>query len=86
MWCWRRIEKISWTDCVKNEEELNRVIEKRNIVRTTKRRKLVWIRHIQRKNCLLKHIIEGKVEGGIEVTGRQGRRRNQLPDNLKESR
>jgi hypothetical protein len=25
------------------------------------------------KNCLLKHIVEGKVEGGIEVTGRQRR-------------
>jgi hypothetical protein len=19
MWCWRRVEKISWTDCVKGE-------------------------------------------------------------------
>jgi hypothetical protein len=24
------------------------------------------------RNCLLKHIIERKVEGGIEVTGRRG--------------
>jgi hypothetical protein len=22
MWCWRRMEKISWTDHVRNEEEL----------------------------------------------------------------
>jgi hypothetical protein len=22
MWCWRRMERISWTDCVKNEEVL----------------------------------------------------------------
>jgi hypothetical protein len=33
-----------------------------------------------RKNCLLKHIIEGNVEGVIEMTGRQGRRRKQLLD------
>jgi hypothetical protein len=25
MWCWRRVEKISWTDSVKNEELLQRV-------------------------------------------------------------
>jgi hypothetical protein len=29
-------------------------------------------------NCLLKHIIEGKTKGGIEVTGRRGIRRKQL--------
>ena len=25
MWCWRRMEKISWTDRVKYEEVLHRV-------------------------------------------------------------
>jgi hypothetical protein len=30
MWCWRRIEKISWTDHVRNEEVLLRVKEQRN--------------------------------------------------------
>ena len=25
MWCWRRMEKISWTDYVRNEEVLLRV-------------------------------------------------------------
>jgi retron-type reverse transcriptase len=25
MWCWRRMEKISWTDSVRNEEVLHRV-------------------------------------------------------------
>jgi hypothetical protein len=34
MWCWRRIEKISWTDCVRNEEVLHSVKEERNIVHT----------------------------------------------------
>jgi hypothetical protein len=38
MWCWRRMEKISWTDGVRNEEVLHRVKEERNIVHTIKKR------------------------------------------------
>jgi hypothetical protein len=38
MWCWRRIEKISWTDRVRNEEVLHRVKEERNILQTIKRK------------------------------------------------
>jgi hypothetical protein len=34
------------------------------------------------KNCLLKHIIEGKREGRIEVMGRGARRREQLLNDL----
>jgi hypothetical protein len=34
MWCWRRMEKISWTDRERNEEVLHRVKEERNIVHT----------------------------------------------------
>jgi hypothetical protein len=37
-----------------------------------------------RRNCLLKHVIEGKLEGRIEMTGRRGRRRKQLLNDLKE--
>jgi hypothetical protein len=51
-----------------------------------KRRKANWIGHILRRNCLLKHVLEGKLEERIEVTGRQGRRRKQLLDDLKEKR
>jgi hypothetical protein len=45
-----------------------------------------WIGHISRRNCLLKHIIEGKVEGRIGVTGRRRRRHRQLLDDLKKKR
>jgi hypothetical protein len=38
-----------------------------------------------RRNCLVKHIIEGKI-GGITVTGKQERRRKQLLDNFEETR
>jgi hypothetical protein len=52
---------------------------------TMKRRKANWIGHILRRNCLLKHVIEGRIEGRIEVTVR-GRRRKQLLDDVKEKR
>jgi hypothetical protein len=80
MWCCRRME-ISWTDRVRNE--VLRVEEKRNILHTVKRRKANWIGHILRRNCLIKHVIEGKLEGRIEMKGRRGRRRKQLLDDLK---
>jgi hypothetical protein len=38
------------------------------------------------RNCLLKHVIEGKLEGRIEMTGRRGKRRKQLLDDLKDER
>ena len=39
MWCWRRMEKISWTDRVRIEEVLHRDKEQRNILHTVERRK-----------------------------------------------
>jgi hypothetical protein len=45
-----------------------------------------WIGHILRINCLLQQVIEGKIKGEIEVTGRRGRRRWKLLDDLKERR
>jgi hypothetical protein len=38
-----------------------------------------------RRNCLLQQDIEGKIKGEIEVTGRRGRRRRKLLDDLKGS-
>jgi len=35
MWCCRRMEKISWTDYVRNEDVLLRVKEQRNILHET---------------------------------------------------
>jgi hypothetical protein len=78
MWCWWRVERISWSDRVRNEAPLHRVKEERNDLRTIKRRKTNWIGHILRRNCLVKHDIEGR----IEVTGRRGRRRKKLSDDL----
>jgi hypothetical protein len=82
MWCWRRMEKISWTDHVRNEEVLLRASEQRNILHEIRKRKANWICHILRRNCLLKEVIEGKIQGRIEVTRRRGRRRKYLLDDL----
>ena len=65
------MEKISFTDRVRNEEILHRVKEERNIVHILKRRKDNWIGHILHRNCLLKHVTEGKIEEGTEATGRK---------------
>jgi hypothetical protein len=39
-----------------------------------------------RRNCIPRHVIERKIEGKIDVAGIRRRRRNQLPDDLKEKR
>jgi len=80
------MEKISLTDHVRNEEVLLRLKEQRNILHEIRKRKVNWIGHILRRNCLLQWVIEGKIKGGIEVTGRRGRRRNKVLDNLKDRR
>jgi hypothetical protein len=67
-------------------EVLLRVKEQRNILHEMHKRKAHWIGHILRRNCLLQRVTEGKTQRGIEVTGRQGRRRRKLLDDLKERR
>ena len=86
MWYWRRMEKIIWTDHVRNEEVLLGVNEQRNILHEIRKRKGNWIGHILCRNCLLQQVIEGKIKGQIEVTRRRGRRRKKLLDDLKDRR
>jgi hypothetical protein len=71
---------------LRNEEALHRIKEPRNILHKIKRRKSNWIGHILLRNCLLKHVIEGKLEERTEMTGRRGRRRKQVLDDLQEKR
>jgi hypothetical protein len=80
------MEKISWTDHVRNEEVVFRVNEQCNILNEIRKRKANWIGHILRRNCLLKHVIEGKKKGEMVVTRRRGRRRKKLLDDLKDRR
>jgi len=69
---------------VRNEEVLLRIKEQRNILYEISKRKANWIGHILRRNCLLQRVIEGNIKGRLEVTGRRGRRRRKLLDDLKE--
>ena len=71
--CWRRMEKISWTDHVRNEEVLLRVKEQRNILHEISKRKGYWIGYILRRNCLLQRVIKGKIKGGLGRSDRKTR-------------
>jgi hypothetical protein len=54
------VDKISWTECVKNKEVLRTVKEERNILCTIKKEsQLDWL-HIT-------HIVEGGTVGRIKV-------------------
>jgi hypothetical protein len=75
------MEKISWTDHVRNEE-IFRVNEQRNILHEINKRMANWIGHILCRNCLLKQVIEGKIKREMEVT----RRRKKLLDDLSDRR
>jgi hypothetical protein len=79
------MEKLNWIDHVRNKV-LFRVKRQRNILHEIPKRKANWIGNILLRNCLLQRVIEGKVKGGIEVTGRRGRRCRKLRDDLKERR
>jgi hypothetical protein len=68
-------------DHVNNEAVLHRVKEEKKILHTIRQRKANLIGHTLCRNCLLSHIIEGKIVG----TRRQ-RRHKQLLDDLKEAR
>ena len=80
------MEKISWTDHVRNEEVLLQVNEQKNILHAIRKRKANWIGHILRRNCLLKQVIEGKTEARIEVARRRGQHHKQLLDGFKDTR
>jgi hypothetical protein len=67
---------------VRNEEVLHRVKEEKNIILIIKKRKADWSGYILCRNCLLKHVTEGNVEG----MRRRERRRKKLLDDLTETR
>jgi hypothetical protein len=83
MWCWRRMEKISWSDRLINKV-LQRAKEERNILLTTKRRKANWIGNILRRNCVIYSVIEGNMHRGKNRSDEKTeRRRKRLLDDLK---
>jgi hypothetical protein len=75
------MEKKSCTDCVENEEVLPKVKEERNVLHSI----LYCIGHILRRNCLLKHVIEGNIRQN-KLKVRRRRRHKQLLNGLIETR
>ena len=82
MRCWRRMEKIKWSEKETNEQVLDLIGEKRTLLNNILRRKANWIGHILRRNFLLPDAIEGQM---MEVKG-VGRRRTKLLDDLRNRR
>jgi hypothetical protein len=77
------MEKISWTDRVRNKEVLLTVKEEGNVLHTIKRRQILLV-----TSCvvtLLKHIIEGMI-ARMEIVGGRERRCKQILDELKSTR
>jgi len=56
------MEKIIWTDRVKNKKVLQRVKDETNVLCIIRRRPAKWISGIWRRNCVLKHVIAGKIK------------------------
>ena len=80
MWLWRRMEKISWTDKVTNEDVLRRVGIEIQLIYMLRSRKKSWIGHVLRENSLLKEVLEGTMEGRRV----KGRPRLGMLDEIKE--
>ncbi|KAJ4442639.1 hypothetical protein ANN_04228 [Periplaneta americana] len=81
MWIWRRMERVKWTDRIRNEAVLERVGEERMKLKLIRKRKKNWLGQWLRRNCLLKDALEGMVNGR-RVRGR----RNQMIDDIKKYR
>jgi len=77
---WRRMEKISWTDHVRNE--LLYRVRDGSILQTINRGKAKWIGHSLHKNWLLNQLMKERQKD--KVMGRRGRRCKQLLYNLEE--
>jgi hypothetical protein len=63
MWMWRRMERVSWMDKITNEEILNKVGEKRQLISVIRNRQKNWIGHVLRGEGLLREVMEGRMEG-----------------------
>ena len=70
------MEKIKWPEKVTNEQVLEHIGEKRILINNILPRKVNWIGHILRRNCLFNDAIEGQMTEGVG-------RRTQLLDDLR---
>ena len=75
---WRRMEHVKWTDKIKYAVVLERVGERRIMLELIKKRKINWLNHWLKRNCLLKDAVEGMVNGKKI----RSRRRHRIIDNI----
>ena len=80
MWCYRRMLKIKWIDKVTNEMTLQRVGEKRSLLKSIVKRRVQLTGHLMRHEGILNTIIEGYVAGKRP----RGRPRLRYMDQIKE--
>jgi len=78
MWICRRMEGVSWMDRITNEEMLNKVGEKRQLISVIRNRQKNWIGHVLRGDGLLREVMEGRMEG----KRKRGRPRKGMLDEL----
>jgi len=64
MWCWRRMEKNSWTDHVRNEDVLLRVKEQRNILQETRKRRRTGLVTFCVQTALYNGSLKERYKGG----------------------
>ncbi|KAJ4428389.1 hypothetical protein ANN_24409 [Periplaneta americana] len=79
MWIWRGMEHVKWIDRIRNETMLERVGEERMKLKLIRNRKRNWLNHWLRRNCIVKEVLEGMVNG----RNVRGRRRYQMIDDIK---
>ncbi|KAJ4427378.1 hypothetical protein ANN_24999, partial [Periplaneta americana] len=63
MWIWRRMERVKWTDRMRNEAMLERVGEERMMMKLLIKRKRNWLGHWLRRNWILKDALERMMNG-----------------------
>ncbi|KAJ4444468.1 hypothetical protein ANN_06260, partial [Periplaneta americana] len=61
IWIWRKMERVKWTERIRNEAVLERVDEERGMLKLVRKRKRNWLGHRLRRKYLLKDALEGMV-------------------------
>ena len=78
LWCWRRLQKISWTEKVPNRVVLATASPPMTLEAMALKLKLSYFGHIMRADGMEKSIMLGKIEG----TRRRGRQRTRWMDGV----
>lgn len=54
---------VKWLDKITNEDDLKRIGEERSLIRIIDKRKINWVGHELRRECLLRYALEGMMKG-----------------------